>query len=172
MAEMCEKKDMEITPNYQQGHLVVAAARILEHANEKPPTMEEIGVLLHISHEVVGVVARALESHGIVKIHKTPFDTRVEVADHTLLEDLPREDTGAAMREELVEFQQRSEEKQAEIDKLFSDGEYQKKQQEKHVGLDKQLKEWQQKRAINPFDGTASTDADEGEDDGGDEEEK
>ena len=103
-----------------------------------------------------------------MKIHKTPFDSRVEVADHTLLEDLPREDTGAAMREELVEFQQRSEEKQAEIDKLFSDGEYQKKQQEKHVGLDHQLKEWQQKRAINPFAGSAAND----EDDGGDEEGK
>jgi len=157
---------METAPNYQQGHLIVAAVRVLEYTTAKPPTMEEIGALLALSHEVVGVVARALESRAIVKIHKTPFDTRVEVVDHTLLEDLPQEDTGAAMREELEDFQQRSQEKRAELDRLFGDGEFQKKQQEKHVGLDQQLKEWQKKRAIDPFAGSASNDEDDGGSDG------
>jgi len=147
---------------------VVAAVRILGHTSEKPPTMEEIGALLHISHEVVGVVARGLESKGIVKIHKTPFDTRVDVADHTLLEDLPRDESGAAMTEELEEFRQRIEEKQAKIDKLFG-GEYQQQKQEKHAGLDSQLKEWQQKRAINPFAGAAEEEDDEEGDEGNDE---
>ena len=158
---MCEKKGMETAPNYQQSHLLVAAVRVLEHASEKPPTMEEIGGLLQISHEVVGVVARALERHGIVKIHKTPFDTRVEVADHTALEDLPREETGAAMKEELEEFRHRSEEKQAEIENLFGGGEHQKKKQEKQAGLDAQLKEWQKKRTLDPFAGSASADEDD-----------
>ena len=144
---------MESSPNYHQGHLVVAAVRVLGHTSEKPPTMEEIGKLLHISSEIVGVVARGLANKGIVKIHTTPFDTRVDVADHTLLEDLPRDDSGAAMTEELEEFRKRIEEKQAKIDKLFGDAEYQQQKQEKHAGLDAQLKEWQQKRAVNPFAG-------------------
>ena len=160
---------METAPNYQQGHLIVAAVRVLEYTNAKPPTMEEIGALLELSHEVVGVVARALESRAIVKIHKTPFDTRVEVVDHTLLEDLPQEDTGAAMREELEDFQQRSQDKRAELDRLFVDGEFQKKKQEKHAGLDQQLKEWQQKRAINPFAGESSDEEEDGGSNGDDE---
>ncbi len=155
---------MESSPNYHQGHLVVAAVRILGHTSEKPPTMEEIGELLHISPEVVGVVARGLASKGIVKIHTTPFDTRVDVAEHTLLEDLPRDETGAAMTEELDEFRKRIEEKQAKIDKLFGGGDYEQQKQEKHAGLDAQLKEWQQKRAINPFADSAG-DEDEGEPD-------
>ncbi|MFC1529476.1 hypothetical protein ACFL6R_02050 [Gemmatimonadota bacterium] len=143
----------------------MAAVRVLGHTSEKPPTMEEIGQLLHISPEVVGVVARGLESWGIVKIHMTPFDTRVDVADHTLLEDLPRDESGAVMTEELEEFRKRIEEKQAKIDKLF-DGEYKQQKQEKHAGLDAQLKEWQQKRAINPFAGEVPEEGDEAEDDG------
>jgi hypothetical protein len=146
---------METAPDYQQGHLLVAAIRILGHAREQPPTMEEIGELLGISHEVVGVVARGLEGAGIVKIHMTPFDTRVEIADHTLLEDLPREEGSAVMTEELEEFRSRTEEKQAKMDELFGGGEYQKKKQEKHAGLDAQLKEWQEKRAIDPFAGSS-----------------
>jgi hypothetical protein len=156
---------METTPDYHQGHLVVAAVRVLSHTGEKPPTYEEIGRLLHISHEVVGVVARGLANLGIVKIHTTPFDTRVDVADHTLLEDLPREESGAAMTAELEEFRKRIEEKQAKIDKLFGGGELKEKKQEKHAGLDAQLKEWQKKRAINPFAGAAEK-KDDGEGDG------
>lgn len=141
---------MEFTPNYDQGHLVVAASRVLAHLNAKPPTMEEIGELLKISHEVVGAVARALESRGIVKIHKTPFDTRVEVLDHMALEELPKEDTGAAMQEEVEAFRQRSKEKQEEMDKLFG-GDFQKKKKEKQAALESQLKDFQKKRSVDPF---------------------
>jgi len=155
-----KRRGMESSPDYRQGHLVVAAVRILGHTREKPPTMEEIGELLHISPEVVGVVARGLANKGIVKIHTTPFDTRVDVADHTLLEDLPRDESGAAMTEELEAFRRKIEEKQARIDKLFGEGEVQQKKQEKHAGLDAQLKEWQKKRAINPFAGAASKEGD------------
>ena len=159
----------ETTPDYHQGHLVVAATRVLEHRGEKPPTMEEIGQLLGISHEVVGAVARALAARGIVKIHMTPFDTRVEVADHTALEALPREGTGAAMQSEIEAFHRRQQEKQEKMEKLLGDGEYRKKKVEKHAGLDAQLKEWQKKRAIDPFAGSGQEGAgDEGEEESAD----
>lgn len=157
---------MEFTPNYDQGHLVVAAARVLIHLSNKPPTMEEIGELLKISHEVVGAVARALESRGIVKIHKTPFDTRVEVADHAALEELPRDDSGADMQGEVDAFLERAKARQEKIEKLFGEGEYQKKKKEKQAGLEAQLKEFQKKRAINPF-----AEPDEGEEQESEEEE-
>lgn len=148
---MCEKFGMEFTPNYDQSHLVVAAVRILAHKDEKPPTMEEIGELLGISHEVIGAVARALDSRGIVKIHMTPFDTRVEVADHAALEELPREDTGAAMKEEVSAFLERTKEKQEKIEKLFGEKEYKKRKKKKQTGLEAQLKEFQKKKEVDPF---------------------
>jgi len=160
----------EITPDYFNGHLIVAATRVLEHRGGRPPTMEEIGTLLGISHEVVGAVARALESHGIVKIHTTPFDTRIEVDDHTALEELPRDGSGGAMKEEIDAFRQRTREKQEKMDTLFDGGEYQKKKAEKHAGLDAQLKEWQKKRAINPFAGSAEDESGSGVESEADEE--
>ncbi len=164
---MCEKFGMETTPNYDQSHLVLAAARVLAHKFEKPPTMEEIGELLGISHEVIGAIARALETRGIVNIRMTPFDTRVEVADHTALEELPREDSGAAMKEEVDAFLERSKEKQEKIDKLFGEDEYLKRKEEKQAGLEAQLKEFQKKKTIDPFaktaDGNGADDEDESE---------
>ena len=151
---------MEFTPNYDQSHLVVAAARVLSHKLEKPPTMEEIGELLEVSHEIIGAVARALESRGIVKIHKTPFDTRVEVTDHTLLEELPRDDSGADMKGEVEAFLERSREKHEKIEKLFGEEEYEKRKKKKQAGLEAQLKEFQKKKAVDPF---AKPDAAEGE---------
>jgi DNA-binding transcriptional regulator GbsR (MarR family) len=148
---MCEKFGMEFTPNYDQSHLVVAAVRILAHKDEKSPTMEEIGELLGISHEVIGAVARALDSRGIVKINMTPFDTRVEVADHAALEELPREDTGAAMKEEVDAFLERTKDKQEKIEKLFGEEEYQKRKKKKQTGLEAQLNEFQKKKEVDPF---------------------
>lgn len=164
---MCQKFGMETTPNYDRSHLMVAATRVLAHKMEKPPTYEEIGELLGISHEVIGAIARALETRGIVKIRMTPFDTRVEVADHTALEELPRDDRGAAMKEEVDAFIERSKDKQESIDKLFGEEEYLKRKQEKQAGLEAQLKEFQKKKAIDPFakpvDGNGADDEDESE---------
>lgn len=158
---------METTPDYDKSHLVVAAARILVDKLEKPPTYEEIGELLGISHEVIGAIARALETRGIVKIRMTPFDTRVEVADHTALEELPRDDRGAAMKGEVDAFIERSKEKQEDIDKLFGEEEYLKRKKEKQAGLEAQLNEFQKKKAIDPFakpvDGNGADDENESE---------
>lgn len=148
---MCEKEDMEATPSYDQGHLVVAAVRILEHRNEKPPTMEEIGELVGISHEVIGVVARALQGRGIVKILATPFDTRVEIADYLKLEELPREQMSAAMKSEVDAFLARSRSKKKEIESLFKSGVLEKEKKEKFAGLDQQLKDFQSKKTGDPF---------------------
>ena len=153
----------ERTPDYAQGHLVIAAVRILEHRNGKPPTYEEIGGLLGISHEVIGAVARALRSHGAVKILETPFDTRLEVDDHTLLENLPREQTTAAMKGEVDAFLERSRSKQEDIESLFKSGEYEKKKKEKFAGLDQQLKDFKKKKISDPFAPAGSDEEDAGE---------
>ena len=149
---------MEATPSYTQGHLVVAAVRVLEHLNEKPPTMEEIGELLGLSHEVIGAFTRALQSHEIVKILETPFDTRVEIARFEKLEDLPRDHAGAAMKSEVDAFLERSRSKKEDADELFKSGEFEKKQKEKFSDLDEQLKSFQKKKVADPF---ASVDSEE-----------
>ncbi|MFO7767942.1 MAG: helix-turn-helix domain-containing protein [bacterium] len=142
---------MEHTPSYSQGHLMVAAVRVLEHRLAKPPTYEEIGELLGISHEVVGAMARSLESAGIVKILKTPFDTRVEVKDHLALEELPREEKGAAMKGEVEAFLKKARGKQEALESELASGDFQEKQKKKFADLESQLKDFQKKKAKDPF---------------------
>lgn len=142
---------MEYTPSYSQGHLLVAAVRVLEHRLAKPPTYEEIGELLGISHEVVGALARSLEAAGVVKILKTPFDTRVEVKDHQALEELPREEKGAAMKGEVEAFLKKARGKQEELESELAGGEFQERKKKKYADLESQLKDFQKKKVQDPF---------------------
>jgi hypothetical protein len=164
-------RDMDKAPDYAQGHLVVAAVRILEHRHGKPPTMEEIGELLAVSHEVVGAVARALRDHGIVKILETPFDTRVEVTDHAKLEELHREARTAAMKGEVDAFLERTRSKHEKVEDLFKSGKYQEEKKKKFAGLEEQLKDFHKKKVRDPFArDEASGEAEDGESDEGAEE--
>jgi hypothetical protein len=142
---------MEKAPDYTQGHLLVAAVRVLEHREGKPPTYEEIGALLGISHEVIGAYARALRDLGIVRILETPFDTRVEVADHPKLEELPREARTAAMKGEVDAFLERTRTKHEKVEDLFKGGKFKEEQKKKFAGLDEQLKGFHKKKVRDPF---------------------
>jgi len=154
---------MEHTPSYSQGHLLVAAVRVLEHRLAKPPTYEEIGELLGISHEVVGALARSLESAGIVKVLTTPFDTRVEVKDHTTLEELPREEKGAAMKGEVEAFLKKARGKQEELESELSGGEFQERKKKKFADLESQLKDFQKKKTKDPFARSSGTEEERAE---------
>ena len=51
---------MAQAPGYKEGHLVVAAVRILEVREHHPPTIEEIAGVLRWHPEQVGLIARGL----------------------------------------------------------------------------------------------------------------
>lgn len=122
---------MEVRAGYEEGHLVVAAIRVLGHRQEgRPPTVAEIAELLKLSREWVGVLVNALERAGAVRALTGPFETRVEVADALRLEDLPRGASAAGVDEELQEFAARKREEEAKLKKLFG-GDASSRQREK-----------------------------------------
>ena len=129
----------------------MAAVRVLEHRLARPPTYEEIGDLLGISHEIVGQLARSLESRGILSLMKTPFDVKVEIRDHTALEDLPQETAGAAMKGEVEEFLKKARGRQEDLEKKLAGAAFQKDQKKKFEDLEAQLKEFQKQKVRDPF---------------------
>ncbi len=130
---------MDLKASYEEGHLTVAAIRVLSHRHEgRPPSEDEIADLLKISREWVGVLVRALEEAGVVRALTGPFETRVEVLDHRKLEDLPRKDTQAGVDEELREFSARKRKEEEKLQKLFG-SDMLKKQDEKMDKLADQL---------------------------------
>lgn len=137
---------MESKPSYRQGHLIVAAVRILIHRHGRPPTTTEIAQLSDMSEDVVGLLVRSLEGLGIVRTVKSAFETRVEIVDHIGLEELPSDEEASAFGSEVDEFHERYAKKQEDLQRLFSTGEHKKEKQEKLDALDEELKGFKGKK--------------------------
>ena len=142
---------MDVQANYDDGHLVVAAVRVLKHrASGRPPTVEEIAELLRQSREWTGVLVSALERAGVVRVLSGPFETRVEVRDHRALESLPREDTTAGVDEELREFSAQKKKEEEALRNLFASGKALEKQRKKLEELGKDLKSYKPRPPKGP----------------------
>jgi DNA-binding Lrp family transcriptional regulator len=137
---------MEARAGYEEGHLVVAAVRVLTHRSAgRPPTVEEIAHLVNLSREWVGVLVAALERADIVRTVTGPFETRVEVGRHENLENLPRQDSTAGVDEELKEFAAKRREEEEKLRNLFSSGQALKDQKKKMGDLADELKRYKPK---------------------------
>jgi hypothetical protein len=130
---------------------MVAAVRVLEHQLKRAPTVDELGGLLDYAREYAGHLVRALESQGILHAIHGPFDTRVEIRDHTKIEELPEEDRGPGFKDEVDDFHRKFEEKQKKLQNLFDSDEAQQRQRKRFENLDEELKDFKSPRHANPF---------------------
>jgi DNA-binding Lrp family transcriptional regulator len=89
---------------YQEGHLFVAALRVLEHRNTAPPTLAQIAELLKISMEQTGLISRRLQEAGIIRVVEGAFDDRWGIDDHQKLEALSQEMEINQLDEALKQF--------------------------------------------------------------------
>lgn len=142
---------MSHTPPRSEGHLLVAAVRVLAHKTGRPPSVEEAAELLGWSRELTGHLSRALEAKGILQAITSPFDVRLEVADYLALENLPVEDTGPGLRDEVEAFHEQFKKKQEELQALFESGEIEKRKQERIEGLENELRDFKTPKRFNPF---------------------
>jgi hypothetical protein len=137
-------------PCYEDGHLIVAATRVLSHKSDKPPTPESIARLLGLAPDFVRNLVIALGDEGILKLVENPFEIRVEVKDYAKLEDLPKESEGPSIQDELDEFVKRKQEEVEATTKMFSADEIEKKKKEKLAKLDEEMKNMKGKKR-SPF---------------------
>lgn len=136
--------------DYRDGHLVVAAIRVLEHVRGMPPREEDVAELLtwHVDH--ARVLVRALRDRGILSEVRAAHDIRLQIADHAALEELEKgEDLSESMAQEIAEFETRSSEKFGELDKLFQ-GDDPPPSEEK-TKLEREYENYRTKRPKDPF---------------------
>ncbi len=91
---------------YEQGHLVVAAIRVLEHQKGVPPSVEDICGCLSLSSEQGNRICRRLQENGIVEVVEGAYGTKVFVRDHLLIEELPRTGESSKIADEVKKFQE------------------------------------------------------------------
>ena len=127
-------------PSYEDGHLVVAAIRVLSHKAAKPPTPEEVAGLLDLPADFVRNVVVALGELGVLRVIENPFETRAELGDHGLLEDLPRTSESPSIKDELDSFVERKRKEAEDAEKMFTPDEIERKKKEKLAKLDDEMK--------------------------------
>lgn len=125
---------------YEKAHLIVAALRVLVHTNRKAPDEAAIAELLDWPVETVRTGLRHMEEHGVVAIVRTPFEARVELADHLRMEDLPRETAEPTMSTEVKQFLGGKKDKHSGIDKLFGSSDIADREKSRQADLDAKLK--------------------------------
>jgi len=142
---------MSTIPPRSEAHLLVAAVRVLAHKTGRPPAVDEVAELLGWSRELTGHLSRGLEAQGILQALTSPFDVRLEIADHLAIENLPVEDTGPGLRDEVEAFHEQFKKKQEELQNLFDSGEHEKRKQERIEGLENELRDFKTPKRFNPF---------------------
>jgi DNA-directed RNA polymerase specialized sigma subunit len=141
---------VDTLPSYVQGHLVVAAIRLLVHLEQRPPSDERVAELLAVPREEVAHWARGLHRHGAIRIVTSPFETRYEIADHTRLESLPREHEKRGLAEEVESFKERHARETESLKHLFGTEKDRKK--ESLSKLEEELNRFKSTgRARSPF---------------------
>ena len=127
---------------YEEAHLFVAAVRILAHQRKNtPPSIEDICGLLSFSTEWGTMMCRRLKQLGAVDTIAGSYQTRVFVADHRTLEEIPRREQGAAagLGKDLEKFREKKKNLTGKVEVIQS--ELAKKKKDLFADLEKRLKE-------------------------------
>jgi hypothetical protein len=127
-------------PCYEDGHLIVAAVRVLSHNSDKPPTPEDIAGLLGMAPDFVRNLVIALGDEGILKVVENPFEIRTEVKNHNKLEELPRAAQGPSIQDELDEFVKKKRKEVEDTEKMFTADDIEKRKKAKMSKLDEEMK--------------------------------
>lgn len=123
---------------YNEAHLVAAAIRILEHQKKTPPSIDDVCDLLDFSLEHGNRILRKLLEVEAVKSVEGVHGARLFIADYLKIENIPKEETGGKLGEELKKFQ----ESQKGISKKIESIAAQQAEKKKNLfaELEKQLK--------------------------------
>jgi hypothetical protein len=133
-----------------EGHLLVAAIRVLAHRLERSPTPEEVADLLQMAASPVRSKLAQLADLGAVSLVQSAFEEHAAVKDMAALEELPAEE-GPAIDEDLRDFDRRKREEADRMAQLFDSGEHERQRQDQLQRMDDELKSFKQKKKPNPF---------------------
>ncbi len=123
---------------YSEAHLFVAAIRILEHRQKRPPILEDVCEMIGISTEAGHALCRKMQTIGAVETVDGPYSLKLSVADHLQLEKMPRGQQQATLAKELEEFQA----KKTKADRKTADiyAEFEKKKRDMLTDIEEKFK--------------------------------
>ena len=124
---------------YKNGHLVVAAIRVLTHRRSGPPSIEAVTEIINFSAEQTNLICGKLHELGIIELVEGGFGTRLFVRDHARLETLPDQDQTPAFAEAVKKFQEERKTLSRKVDAIQA--EQAEKKKALYAELEKQLRQ-------------------------------
>ena len=132
---------------YSQAHLLVAAIRVYEHLNSRPPTLDDISQTINFSVEQVNIICRKLEELNIIEAVEGSYGVRLFVRNHLIIEDIPRSEPESKLEEELKKFQNNQKAITQKIESLTA--QQQQKKKNLFAEMEKKLKKELEKKQKN-----------------------
>ena len=138
-------------PTRDRARLLLSAVRVLAFREQAPPTPEEVAALLGLPPEGVRLETARLTELGILRAVRSAYALHLEVGDEAALAELPEEENAPAMDDALAEFRRRKEEEAQRMERLFQDGEGERRRRERLRGMDEALEGFRKKKPRNPI---------------------
>lgn len=135
----------------EEGHLLVAAVRVLSHLQSAPPTVESVAELLRLAPEAVRMKTVLLHELGALALVDSAYEHHLEVRDHTRLDELTPEADHSGMDAALADFDRRKEEEQRRMERLFGEGEHERRRRERIRSMEDGLFGGKPDKPKNPF---------------------
>ncbi|MBW1841541.1 MAG: hypothetical protein JRI75_07075 [Deltaproteobacteria bacterium] len=131
---------------YTDAHLIVAAARVLEHRDSAPPTLDAVCQFLSFSLEQVGHICRKLKEIGIIDMVESAYGNRLYIKNHLKIEDIPRGAKESRLDDELKKFQSTQKKLSQKVESIKAEQEEKKKNL--FAKLEKEMKKGLEKKKI------------------------
>ena len=132
------------TDFYSQAHLFVAAIRVYEHVNSRPPSLEDLCQTINLSIEQGNLICRRLEDLDVIEAVEGTFGVRLFVRNHVKIEDIPRGVQESKLEEELRKFQDNQKAISHKIESFQA--QQQQKKKDLFAEMEKKLKEELEKK--------------------------
>lgn len=113
---------------YSQSHLIVSAIRVLSHTRMEAPSVREVCELLTFSLEQGNLLCKKLHELTIIEMVEGPFGIRLFIKDYLKIEDIPQDETGTSIKDEVEKFQSNRKDFKDQIEKFQSRKEQEQKE--------------------------------------------
>jgi hypothetical protein len=129
---------------YTSAHLFVAGIRVCEYRDTAPPSIDSVSRLLSFSLEQGNHVCKKLVEYGVIDMVEGAFGTRLFIKNHLKIEEIPREEKGSRLKEEVMKFQNSKKEFAQKIESIKAAQAEKKKNL--FADVEKKLKEQMEKK--------------------------
>jgi DNA-binding MarR family transcriptional regulator len=137
---------------YEEAQIVLAAIRLFQHREKRPPRMKELAEFSCLSLETVHHLCNRLEKVGAIDRIRSAFEDGIVLKESLRAEEL-REETGSPdIKDDIDKVRVEQERKVQEVEKRFSKDLLEKEKQDIFSGIEERLKRGGREEKESPLD--------------------